>query len=157
MTIQAATTLVLFLGIFNVVGGVAFGHGLRSLIHDRSPRGIFMLIWGGFFGGVPCLMAASSLLAAHTGPLFLANPILFLSATVLSMTILPELVQDLGAGPLISIGMGAAFMFVGTSVGLAMLRQGTPAGGLAGGGLFVLAGGLIFALGVGQLLRPKQS
>src|SRR5436189_280036 len=87
-----------FLGIFCVAGGLGLGHGLRALIHDRSPRGAFFIVWGAIFGGVPCTIGTSTFLAAHSGPLFLVSPILFLSAMVLSLTILPELLEDIGGG-----------------------------------------------------------
>ncbi len=157
MTIQNATTLVLFLGVFNVIGGVAFGSGLRMLVRERSPRGIFLIVWGGMFGGVPGLMGASTLAAARGSPLFLVNPILFLSAVALSMTILPELAQDMGAGPLIAIGVGAVFLFAGVAVGMAALKQGSLGSALMGGGIVALVGGLAFAVGVNQLIRGKQA
>ena len=149
--------IIPFLGIFCVAGGLGLGHGLRALIHDRSPRGVFFMVWGAIFGGVPCTIGTGTFLAARSGPLFLVTPILFLCAVVLSMTILPELLEDIGASSLFAFGFGAIFLFIGVVLGMTQLRQGSPAVGLAAGGTFMLFGGLVCALGVNELIRGAQA
>ena len=106
---------------------------------------------------MPCTIGTSTFLAAHSGPLFLVSPILFLSAMVLSLTILPELLEDIGGGTVFAIGFGAMFLFIGAVVGLTLLRQGSPSTGLAVGGVFMLFGGLVCALGVSALIAGKQT
>jgi len=149
--------LIPFLGIFCVAGGLGLGHGLRALIHDRSPVGVFFIVWGAGFAGVPCTIGTSTFLAAHSGPLFLVSPILFLSAMVLSLTILPELLADVGGGTVFAIGFGAMFLFIGAVVTMTLLRQGSSAMALAIGGVFMLFGGLVCALGVSALIGGKQT
>ncbi len=157
MTSQGAIFEILFLGLFNVIGGLALGHGLRGLVAERTLRDGFFIIWGAGFGGIPLIISLCTLLGTRSGPLFLVNPLLFLSAIVLNMTIVPELVRDIGAGTLVAIGVGAMFMFIGVGIGMTVFSKGSLAFALTVGGLFVLGGGLAFALGINALIRGKQT
>ena len=56
-----------------------------------------------------------------------------------------------------AIGFGAMFLFIGAVVTMTLLRQGSSAMALAVGGVFMLFGGLVCALGVSALIGGKQT
>ncbi len=154
MNLQSALFMMAFLGIFQVIGGLAIGSGLRGL-RTHGGSSLFLLIWGAGFGGIPLLMSLL-ILALSNYPLFaLIGPIVFLGAIGFSIFLLPRLLQDFDAGTLITLGMGAIFLFVGLGVGVLLLLQRQFGMALIFGGIFTLVGGLLCAVPIGALIRGK--
>jgi hypothetical protein len=73
--------LVIFFGIFHIVGGLAFGKGLRERISDKA-AGNSLIVWGILMGGLPIifswvfLLREGYLVAGWIGPaLFVVSSI----------------------------------------------------------------------------------
>jgi hypothetical protein len=134
-----------FLGIFELIGGLVAGDGLHKLFVDRMPRGIMLVIWGMFFGGIPALLAVVRAAEIEQPLLRAVGPLVFVAALLSGFLLLPWLAQELGAGTLITLSVGFVFMLSGGGMAVAILRAGTGATII---GLLVSA----FFAGVGVLL-----
>ena len=106
----------LFFALFQLIGGVAFGAGLRQLYEtftasDTETRGAALqqarglLAAGLAFGGIVTVLSALVFLSSDNR-LFLIG-VGLLVAAVLGSALLPRsILQELGAGTLASIGIG---------------------------------------------------
>ncbi len=149
--------IVAFLGAFEVVGGIALGSGLRSLIKGQLSQDMFLIVWGAGFGGIPLVMNAAFTLTSRTPLLFFVGPALFGGAILIGFLVLPTLLANLGAGALITLGMGVLFLTIGLGVGVSMLMKREVFVGLLTGGTFTLVGALLCAVGIGPLLQGKSA
>jgi hypothetical protein len=147
----------LFLAIFQVIGGLAVGSGLRPLIFERTPRGAFLIIWGLGFGGIPALMGIAFAVAGGVPLLALAGPVVFVGALLCGLIVLPALVSEYGVSTLVSIAIGTLFMLIGFGVGVGLIREREVVGGLLFGGIFGLVGALLCSLGVWALISDKPA
>ena len=153
MNLQAALFMTIFLGIFQAIGGTAFGYGLRAL-RSGVVAG-FMLIWGAGFGGIPLLIGTLTLLTSRYPLMALIGPLLFLAAIGFSVFVWPRLTQDFGAATIALLGFGLIFLIVGLGVGAAMLAQREYFFALVFGGVFSLVGALCCAQPIGALIHGK--
>ena len=131
-----------FLGIFQVIGGLVAGDGLHKLFAERTLRGIFLIIWGMFFGGIPAVLGVAAAAGTQQPLLSLLGPLLFVGALLFGMLLLPWLAQELGAGTLLTLGVGGMFMLLGGSIVAGIVRAGTGTTliGLLFGACFGVAG-----------------
>ena len=160
MDLQAALTLTVGLGIFQFMGGMGFGYGLRLLRGGRDAifSAIFMLIWGAGFGGGALFGSISKLLESNYPLLALIGPALFLGAIPFSIFLWPRLWQHPYAKPLTLLGIGALFLFVGLGVGIGaiQLRPEQNCLTLPCAGVFILFGGLQCVLAIRALIRGER-
>ena len=146
-----------FLAIFQVVGGLAAGSGLRTVFFERTPNGMGLVVWGLGFGGIPALIGIAIALDAGIPILSLSGPVVFLGALLSGLFILPGLVREYGVSTLVSIAIGTLFMVIGFGVGVGLIRQREVLTGLLFGGIFGLVGALICSLGVWALISDKPT
>jgi hypothetical protein len=154
MTIKEALATLGFVSIFHVVGGVAFGVGLRRLLRSFSCQPVFFLVWGGFFGGIPLLIGASQLLGKGQ-PIIFAVEAAVLLGTILVSAFVPDwIIDDFRSQNIYLMLFGAAFLFGGVIVGLSNIQEQFVTGLC----LLLVFGGvgvLVIGLGLVRLLREK--
>lgn len=132
-----------FLAMFQVIGGLAAGYGLRKIITDHALAGnSFLVIWGFGFGGIPVVIGVAFATAARQPLLALLGPLLFLVALAFGALLLPWLSDVLGPGTLATLTVGCAFVLGGSGVMIMIVRAGKGATfvGLIVAGIFVLIG-----------------
>ncbi len=131
-----------FLGVFQLIGGLAAGSGLRKLLVEHALNSSFLVIWGFGFGGIPMLIGAALGASTRLPLLALVGPAVFLSALAFGLLFLPWLAQVMGPSTLATLVMGSVFTLGGSAVALAIMRAGKGATtvGLMVAGIFVLIG-----------------
>ena len=157
---------VLVFALFQLLGGVAFGAGLRQLYaaitasdaEARSaalPQARGLLLTGLVFGGIGTAVSALVFLRTDSR-LFLVGAGL-LAAAVLGSALLPRsMLQELGAGTLASIGIGVLVVPLAALVAMEGFRNGDPGFGLLWGGCAGFVG-LTFLLGGLQALLSGKA
>ncbi len=134
--------------IFNLLGGIAIGKGLRDVLARRFKGVWFYFIWGGMFGVMPLAFGGS-------GPIPYAIYVqaFVLIAAVAVMAFLPEqFFASLSSPPVIATGIGAIFFLAGLAGFFLTLRQDVG-GALLLGGMFTLVGGGFMVAGISQALK----
>ena len=144
---------IVFLGIFELIGGTAFGYGLRAMFKDRDMGQFFFLIWGGGFGGIPMLISVISGLAGPTPAPALVGPAIFFGMAAFALFLMEPLTSNFGAGPTVGLLFGAIFMLAGAVIGVLQFNRGHAVLPLALGGAIFLMGSLILALSANAMLR----
>src|SRR5438067_1454030 len=127
--------LVLFFGVFQLMGGVALGSGARhgfaamAAGTDAEARsahvrqGCGALMFGVLFGGAALLMEAVSL-APISRWFLVAGGLVFALAALGSAFIPQQTLAELGAGTLTAIGLGLVALPMGVLVALEGFRKG---------------------------------
>ena len=146
-----------FLGIFELLGGIAVGSGLRSWLGNRSGGEFGLVIWGLGFGGIPLFMGLVFAGASGYPLLMLVGPGIYLGAILFGMFLLPWLNESIGGGLLLLLAMGVLFMGVGSVAGLFMVRSGEVVGGIIFGLIFFGVGALLSGSGIWSLLTDKPA
>ncbi len=143
---QGGFEMLLFFGLFEVLGGAAVGAGLRGLLR-RNLTTTFFLIWGAGFGGIPLIIGAVNFLSSGQPALFYAQLFLFV-APIVTVMFLPEDFMQSGR-----IGRGSEGGAIASAI-MAMIGGTVVLLNLNDGNLFILLIGGIFAfLGVFLLIR----
>jgi hypothetical protein len=147
-----------FLAIFQLIGGLVAGDGLRMVFVKHAPGGIFLIVWGLFFGGVPALIGVAAAAGTRQPLLALVGPGVFIGALVFGMLLLPWIVQEYGAGTTLTLAVGCLFLLVGGSTVVGIVRAGTGATivGLIIGAIFGLVGLLLCWTSVSPLLHGQK-
>ena len=145
--------MVLLFGVFHVSSGILIGMGIRDLL-DGSAKGVRSIIAGVFFGGTAILMSALMLRPINQG-LFLLGVSVFIAATGTRLLVPQNFVDRLGAGTLVSIGVGMVAVPIGLLVGIESFRQDEALFGLLFGGCWTVIGAGFFMTGIGALVRGK--
>lgn len=136
MDLDNSLGMLIFFCIFEILGGAALGAAFRSLAR-RDAMGLFFLIWGAGFAGIPLLIGAVTFLAARQATYFYAQAFV-LGAIIVMVGLMPTgSVQ--GRGAVSGAEGGAIAGAILTMIGGAIL-------------LFNLRGGLGFGLVLGVLL-----
>ena len=156
----------LFFALFQLIGGVAFGAGLRQLyaavtVFDAEARGAGLtqarglLVTGLAFGGIVTVVSALAF-ARSDSRLFLIG-VGLLAVAVLGSALLPRfMLQELGAGTLAAIGIGVLVVPMAVLVAIEGFRNGDPGFGLVWGGCAGFVG-LTFLLGGLQALLSGKA
>ncbi len=144
-----------FLGIFQALGGLGLGSGLRTLVVNRSPRGIGFIVWGLLFGGIPALSGFMTEGSVRNVPLALVGPAVFLGAVLFALFALPRLADLCGQGTLLTIAIGGFFLFLGLGFMLDIFHQKEDVSGVLVAGIFFLIGALLSGIGIWSLIRGK--
>jgi hypothetical protein len=155
-----------FLSLFHIIGAAAVARGLRVMwsgLRDKKPgaafNSLYLFVWGALFGCMPFAFGLQLAAKASGTPL-----VLFGEAAVWGSAFLITLLAgDRVAGWLRSffnadvafIAFGGLFMLVGVGVGL-LAGRSQPLSGLLIGGLFTLVGGVVFAIGLWNLLKETR-
>ncbi len=149
MNLDEPFGMLVFFSIFEVLGGGALGIGLRGLL-KRDFSGVFFLIWGGGFAGIPLVIGGAAFLAEGAPAFIVAQLFVFLTAVV-TVALLPDdllkgaQVQGAEAGAI----FGALVCMVGGIVVALNLRYGI--------GIGLVIGGVIAFFGLFVLLRAALS
>jgi hypothetical protein len=144
--LEGAFELLLFFSLFEVIGGAALGAGLRSLLR-RNFAGVFFLIWGAGFGGIPLLIGAASFLSSGQPIYFYAQVFIFLTPAVTVMLLPDDFMQASRTNNTSEAGaiVGAIMAMVGGAVVLLNLDGGNI--------IALLIGGFFAFLGAFFLIR----
>lgn len=148
--------MLLFFCIFGVLGGAGFGAGLRSLV-TRDFTGMFFLIWGAGFAGIPLVIGAITFLSQGQAIYFFAQLFVVLAAIV-TVALLPRDVLSSAAqikGAEVGALAGAALAMVGGALVVLNLHAGFNIVFLFGG-VLALAGALIWLRSLFQVVRALQ-
>jgi hypothetical protein len=147
--------VLLFLSLFELLGGGALGGGLRSILRGNG-LGWFFVVWGAGFAGIPLLMGALMFLPSGHAIYFYAQLFLLLGALV-TVALLPDdfLQSTPGDGSYGGAIAGAIMTMIGGTVVILNLRQGIGIG-LIIGGFFAIAGASILAIVTARALRSLQ-
>jgi hypothetical protein len=154
-----------FLSLFHIAGAVGLAHGLRGVwsgLHDKARgigRALFLALWGAMFGCLPFAFGLG--LATEDGGtplLFLGQVIIWGSAFLTTLLAWDEILDWLRPflqPDVFLIAFGGIFMAVGTGAGSLIIRDDLLFG-LLFGGIFLLVGGIIFAIGIWSLLKTNR-
>jgi hypothetical protein len=151
MDLEDPFGMLIFLCIFEILGGAALGAALRSLAR-RDVSGLFFLIWGGGFAGIPFVIGAVTFLSAHQATYFYAQAFVLLTMIV-TVGLLPDDFLQGGretGGAEGGAIVGAVMTMIGGAVVLFNLRGGLGIG-LVIGGFFAFLGAILLirtAIGV---------
>lgn len=143
MDLNDAFGTLIFLSLFEIIGGAAIGVAIRGLLR-RDTMLVFFLIWGAGFGGIPFLIGALTFLAKGQTIYFYAQAFVFLTAIV-TVGLLPNdflRVQGETTGAESGAILGAIMTMLGGAVVLFTIREGLSIGLLIGG-FFALLGAFI--------------
>jgi hypothetical protein len=155
-----------FLSLFHIIGATAVGRALRAMwswLRGEKPgaafNSLYLLVWGVVFGCVPFTLGMQLATKESGTPLVLLGEI----AVWGSAFLIALLAGDRIAGWLRSffnadvafIAFGGLFMLVGMGVGLFAGRSDLL-NGLLVGGLFTLVGGVLFVIGLWNLLKEAR-
>ena len=155
-----------FLSLFHIIGATAVARGLRAMwswLRGGKPGAVFnslyLFVWGALFGCVPFSLGLQLATKESGTPLvLLGEGVVWGSAFLIAL-----LAGDGIAGWLRTffnvdtalIAFGGLFMLVGVGVGL-LTGQNDLLGGLLAGGIFTLAGGVFFIIGLVNLLKETR-
>lgn len=147
---------ILFLSIFQVIGGIALGITLRGLINQPTLQNVLgramFLVWGSGFGCLPLAFVFQNDPAQI--PLALAIQSAVLLAAIAVPLFWLDRLRELAADKnVVAISIGGIFLVVGLVAGSAMLRDRELLGGLLLGGVFTLVGGGIFWHGLRNVFK----
>lgn len=145
--------MVIFFGLFEAVGGISIGMGVRDMIAGSS-KNLGSVFAGALFGGAALLMSGLMLRPLNLW-LFVLGVLVFLAAFAARVLVPQEVVDRIGAGTLVALGIGIAVLPVGGVVGVEAFRNDDALFGMVFGGCTTLVGGSFFLTGVGALLRGK--
>ncbi len=155
-----------FLSIFHILGAAAVANGLRGIwswLRSRE-RGVgnafFFVLWGAGFGCLPFTFGLSMAAGKEEGTPFvlLGEMIIWGSAFGLALLGWEELLDWLRPflhPDMAMIAFGGIFAMVGAGAGSLIIRDDLLFG-LLFGGIFMLVGGLILAVGVRNLLKAMR-
>lgn len=138
--------LLLFLSLFEILGGAALGAALRGFLR-RDFSEIFFLIWGGGFAGIPFIIGAAMFLSEHQTTYFYALVFILLTP-ILTVGFLPGDFLEAGDKTSGAEGLaiaGAVLLMMGGTVVLLNLRAGIGVG--------LVVGVIVALVGVLLLLR----
>lgn len=152
-----------FLSIFHIIGAVALAYGLRgvwSWLRGKeryAGSALFFVLWGAGFGCMPFAFGLG--LAADkeggTPLVLLGEGIIWGSVFLIALLAWDEVLDWLRPFLHVDfflIAFGGIFMMVGAGAGSFIIRDDLLMG-LLFGGIFVLVGGLLLAIGVRNLLK----
>jgi len=154
--LSEALTILGFLSIFHIIGGVAVGVGLRKWRSawksqlSRTPP--FLLLWGILFGGMPLIFG----LAGGLRSIFVAQAVILLASVAVTFWFFDPLKEMLSHQYMFLIAFGGVFIVVGVIVGGLMIRTETGWQALLAGSIFLVVGTLILASGVAQWLKEMR-
>ncbi len=155
-----------FLSLFHIIGATAVARGLRAVwswLRGEKPgaafNSVYLLVWGALFGCVPFSLGLQLATQESGTPLVLLGEVAvwgsaFLIALLAGDGIAGWLRTFFNADTAL-IAFGGLFMLVGVGVGL-LTGQGDLLGGLLVGGIFTLAGGVFFTIGLVNLLKEVR-
>jgi hypothetical protein len=151
-----------FLSLFHIPGAIGLAHGLRGLwskLRGDQPafgNSLFFIVWGSGFGCMPFVFGVGFASEDGGTPLILLGQIIIWgSVFLIALLAWDEAIdwlQPFLQPNMFLIAFGGVFMLVGTVVGVLMIRDELLFG-LLFGGIFTLVGGLVFGLGVWNLLK----
>jgi len=134
MTITDQFGILVFLCIFEILGGAGLGVGLRNVLRrSPDPTGCFFLIWGAGFAGIPLLMGALTFLPSDKPVYFVAQAFVFLTAVLVAALTPETLFQDSKDGSLFGLAVaGGVMALIGGAVVLVTWKEGINLGLLVG-------------------------
>ncbi len=148
--------LMVFFGIFHLLGGGAVGQGVQA-IRRGSNQWAFLFLWGALMGGVPLIFDWLFLIRPGYLPYGLVGPAVF----VITAFVSAYLELDIDGGAVISAALGSAAFLIGLfSIPLMLDRSEASNPGMQDylfGGcfvlLFVVIGGAFAWNGFSAMLR----
>lgn len=143
-----------FLCIFHLIGGAAIGSVLRGVLRAQfSCNSIFLLIWGGLFGGMPLVFGVQEL-QKETSYFLAIQSGVFITSILIVALIPEELMATLRSPNIASVAIGGIFLTLGVVMLFTNLfpLKSLPEK-LLGGGIFALTGGVVFLIGLWRILK----
>lgn len=142
-----------FVCLFHVIGGAAVGSTVRGWLRGRvACSSMYMVVWGGFFGGVP-LVLGYNLLVPQGGILYFGIELAVLFGTIALVALLPDwFVQSFDGRAIAPVALGGIFLLTGLAVGMSTFAE-SPLTALGIGGLFAGVGGLVFISAVVRAIK----
>lgn len=152
-----------FLSTFHVIGAVALANGLRGMwiwlrSKEQGPgRAVFFVVWGAMFGCMPFAFGVGLATDKEAGTplLLLGEAVVWGVAFLAALLFWDEVVDWLRPflhPNIFLVGFGGIFMLVGAVAASFVIRDDLLFG-LLFGGIFVFVGGIVFALGIWNLLK----
>lgn len=141
MELNETFGMMLFFSLFAVLGGAGVGAGLRQLLR-RNMSGLFFLVWGAGFGGIPLVIGAATFLP-QAKPIYFYTQLFMFIMPMIVVTLLPDEPLDASRDLGVAIG-GAIMIMLGGMIILFTMQNGV--------GIFLVAGGFIALLGAAFLI-----
>lgn len=114
--------LVVFFGIFHVIGGLAFGKGVRERISDGK-AGSQLIVWGLLMGGSPILFDWFFLIRVGELVPGLMGPILFIAAAIAGGMFFTGELSRKNEKSIAAILMGGTSLMLGLMITPYLIRQ----------------------------------
>lgn len=114
--------LALFFGIFHIIGGLAFGKGMRERL-GGAKTGVQLLIWGAIMGLPPLLFDWFFLIRVGEQAAGFAGPILFLIAMLVGGIVFTGDLSRKHEQSIASILMGGTALMLGLMLVPYLLQQ----------------------------------
>jgi hypothetical protein len=156
--------VVVFFGIFQMVGGAFTGNGVRSLLAALRLRGDpeaqaagfkqarTTLVSGCTFGFAAILFSALTVMRVNVW-YFVAGVLIYLVVSA-GAAFLPEgTLSEIGAGTFAAIGIGLAAVLLAILVGIFAFQRGEPLFGVIWAGIAGLVGLTFLSTGIKTLLQ----
>ena len=155
-----------FLSLFHIIGAAAVARGLRAMwgwLRGSQPgavyNSLYLFVWGALFGCVPFTFGLQSATNESGTPLMLLGEVAIWGSAFLIALLAGDAIanwlRSFFNADMAMVAFGGLFMLVGTGTGLLVARSELLVG-LSVGGLFVLVGGVFFAIGLWNLLKATR-
>lgn len=144
MSADTVWLVVIFLSLFQVLGGMRVGAGIQDL-RAHAMGGIGRIIGGSLFGGAPIVIEVGTFFSGHPNPLFLLiGPTVFAVTILVRVLLWDDLVEQFGFQPVLNLGMGV-FLIVVAAIAIPLWQEKSTwvAGVLFSGTLTIIGSGSI--------------
>ncbi len=147
--------ILVFVSVFHLLGGLALGWGLRRVFARQFGSDVlYFFVWGAMFGFIPLFIGVAALAASGAGYLILVE-LLVLFVAIAFMAFTPdEYLAAFTSPQIVLTGTGGILVVLGAALFSATLSEDWTTA-LIAGGIFMLVGGLFFAIGVRMALKNR--
>ena len=149
-----AVSLLTFVIIFQIIGGIALGWVLRQFL-ARHLNGtlIFFLIWGSMFSLAPLVIGAQSFAAMHAEYLIFVQVLMMAAVIAITAFTPQEYLSAFASVPVVLIASGGFIILLGAAILIGMVREDLRTSIIVGA-VFALVGVILF--GAGALMALKN-
>lgn len=147
--------ILAFLIIFEILGGVGLGVGLRGLVGRASPAATFFIIWGAGFAGIPLIIGATFFLPNGDPVYFVAEAFVLFMAVIVTAFAPDALFQDSKDGSLFGLAVAGGLLVLFGGVVILLAAAQSWLGVLLGGAVGLL-GAFFLYIAVRDAFRTKS-
>lgn len=120
-------TLLGFVGLFHLIGGIVAGKSLRrGIVQGWSCAVLFTIVWGIGFGGIPLFIGVPEFMRMGV-PYLAAVELFFFVGTFLAAALTPDWILDMyNTSVLVPVVLGGVIMVIGVILFVAIAGDSLP-------------------------------